>query len=91
MQVGAHILVSGYVQGVGYRYFVYRQATKLGLPGYVRNTWGGDVEVEVEGDRSLIEELIKEIKVGPRSAEVTDLRISWLEFQNRFQLFEVRY
>jgi len=91
MQVGAHILVRGYVQGVGFRYFVYRRATMFGLTGYVRNTWEGDVEIEVEGERSLIEEFIKEVKVGPRSAEVTDLKITWLEFQNRFRSFEVRY
>jgi acylphosphatase len=90
MQVGVHIIVQGMVQGVGFRYFVWRQATKLSLSGFVRNLYDGDVEIEAYGDRSLLEELIKEVKVGPRSAYVKDLRIEWKEFQERYIGFEVR-
>ena len=90
MQVGVHIIVQGMVQGVGFRYFVSRQATKLSLSGFVRNLYDGDVEIEAYGDRSLLEELIKEVKVGPRSAYVKDLRIEWKEFQERYIGFEVR-
>ncbi len=90
MQVGVHIIVQGMVQGVGFRYFVSRQATKLSLSGFVRNLYDGDVEIEAYGDRSLLEELIKEVKVGPRSADVKDLRIEWKEFQERYIGFEVR-
>ena len=90
MQVGVHIIVQGMVQGVGFRYFVSRQATKLSLSGFVRNLYDGDVEIEAYGDRSLLEELIKEVKVGPRSAYVKDLRIEWKEFQERYMGFEVR-
>jgi acylphosphatase len=78
------------VQGVGFRYFVWRQATKLSLSGFVRNLYHADVEIEAYGDRSLLEELIKEVKVGPRSAYVKDLRIEWKEFQERYIGFEVR-
>jgi len=90
MQVGVHIIVQGMVQGVGFRYFVWRQATKLSLSGFVRNLYHADVEIEAYGDRSLLEELIKEVKVGPRSAYVKDLRIEWKEFQERYIGFEVR-
>jgi acylphosphatase len=90
MQVGVHIIVQGMVQGVGFRYFVWRQATKLSLSGFVCNLYDGDVEIEAYGDRSLLEELIKEVKVGPRSAYVKDLRIEWKEFQERYIGFEVR-
>jgi acylphosphatase len=70
-----HISVaSGLVQGVGYRYFVFNRAKNLGLVGYVRNVFSGEVEIEIEGDRSLIEEFIKEVKVGPRSAQVKRLK-----------------
>ena len=89
MQVGVHITVKGMVQGVGYRYFVYRHATHLGLLGWVRNEYNGDVELGVEGDRSLIEELIKELKVGPRSAYVKDLKIEWQEYQGKYTGFEI--
>jgi acylphosphatase len=90
MQIGVHIVVQGLVQGVGYRYFVYRHASRLGLSGWVRNLYNDDVELEVEGDRSLIEEFIKELKVGPRSAHVKDLKIEWLDYANRYHAFEIR-
>ena len=90
MQIGVHIIVQGLVQGVGFRYYVYRHATRLGLAGWVRNLYTSEVELEVEGDRSLIEELIKELKVGPRSAQVKDLKIDWQEYKGTSQGFEIR-
>lgn len=89
MQVGVHIIVQGLVQGVGFRYFVYRVATKLGLAGCARNLYNGDVEIQVEGERSLLEEFIKEVKVGPRFACVKDMKIEWQEYQNKFKTFEI--
>jgi acylphosphatase len=90
MEVGAQITVSGLVQGVGFRYFVHRHASRLGLKGFVRNLYNGDVEIEVEGDRSLIEELIKEVRVGPRAAGVRDVSVKWVEFQQKYYDFGVR-
>ncbi|HXG38037.1 MAG TPA: acylphosphatase [Bacteroidota bacterium] len=90
MDVGARIVVRGLVQGVGFRYFVLRHATRLNLRGYVRNLYNGDVEIEVQGDRSLVEELIKNVKVGPRSARVTDLKVEWKEPNQHFHGFEIR-
>jgi len=89
MQVRVHVLVSGLVQGVGYRYFVYNKAINLTLTGYVKNHYSGDVEIEAEGDRSLIEEFIKQIKVGPRAAHVTDMRIEWIKCTETHSGFEV--
>ncbi|HEY4612790.1 MAG TPA: acylphosphatase [Bacteroidota bacterium] len=90
MDVGARILVRGFVQGVGFRFFVLRHASRLGLSGYVQNHYNGDVEIEVEGNRSLVEELIKEVKVGPRSAQVADVKIEWKDPDRRFRGFEIR-
>ncbi len=90
MEVGAKIVVKGFVQGVGFRFFIYHRAERLGVKGYVRNAYNGDVEIEVEGDRSLIEELIKEMKVGPRAARVSDVQVEWRNYQKRFQDFEIR-
>lgn len=90
MDVGARIVVRGLVQGVGFRYFVLRHATRLNLSGYVQNLSNGDVEIEVQGDRSLVEELIKNVKVGPRSARVTDLKVEWKEPNQHFHGFEIR-
>lgn len=90
MQICAHIIVEGLVQGVGFRYFAHRHATGLGLSGITSNLVDGSVEIEVEGDRSAIEEFVKVVKVGPRSAQVTNLVIEWKEFQNRYTRFEIR-
>lgn len=69
--------VYGVVQGVGYRYFVYRIATSLGLAGYVKNLPDGSVEVVAQGDGSLVKALIDELKVGPRHAHVERIDIVW--------------
>lgn len=89
MEVGAHIVVRGFVQGVGFRYFVYDRARRLGLNGFVRNLYNGDVEIEAEGERSLVEEFIKEVKVGPRAARVADVVIRWKETLQHYTSFEI--
>lgn len=93
MQVAAHMIVEGLVQGVGFRWFVGRHAESLGLRGYVSNLYNGNVEIEAVGERGLVEELIKQVKVGPRSARVTNVRLEWLADGKRtdeYTHFEIR-
>ncbi|MBM2846237.1 MAG: acyP [Bacteroidetes bacterium] len=90
MEIGAHIIVEGLVQGVGFRWFIARKAEGLGLRGYAKNLYNGNVEIEVAGERSLVEELIKEVKIGPRSAQVTNLKIEWLQPTDQYTHFEIR-
>ena len=73
-------MVSGRVQGVFFRAFVSRQATELGLTGYVRNVPGGGVEVRAEGERIELNKLIEELKVGPPAALVEKVVTSWSEY-----------
>lgn len=91
MMVRAEILVNGLVQGVGYRYFVLREAKTLGLKGYTKNLFNGEVLTVVEGERYLIEELYNKLKVGPSFADVKNASINWSEFQNEFKSFEIRF
>jgi acylphosphatase len=77
MDVSVRIVVEGLVQGVGYRWYAARRAQALGVRGHVRNLYDGTVEVHASGDRSLLEELIRDLKIGPRSASVTDIKIEW--------------
>ena len=91
MDARAHMIVQGMVQGVGFRWFVSRYAEALGLRGFVRNLANGNVEIMADGDRSLIEDLIKKVKVGPRSAHVSDVRLEWKEpTPGTFTHFEIR-
>jgi len=82
--------VSGVVQGVGFRYFVYRTARELGLVGWARNLPDGRVQVVAEGDRGTLEVFIKELKAGPRFASITDLALRWAEPEGKYTTFDVQ-
>ena len=69
--------VRGYVQGVGFRAFVRRRALALGLDGYVRNTWNGEVEVLAMGSRSDLESLLDDLRRGPSESEVSSVDAAW--------------
>lgn len=58
------ILISGKVQGVGFRYYVQKKAIALGLKGYDTNTFSNEVKVGVEGEKSDINKLIDYCKIG---------------------------
>jgi acylphosphatase len=90
MEIGVRIIVQGLVQGVGFRYYVYHHATRLGLGGFVRNLPSGDVEIVAAGERGLIEELIKQVKVGPRAAHVRNVKIEWQDSVPEYREFEIR-
>ena len=79
------------VQGVGYRYFVRNTATGLGLSGYVRNVPHGSVEVVAEGDRGLVNELIHELRIGPRYATVTAVDVEWEEPRKDLKGFDYAF
>ncbi|MFC5864133.1 acylphosphatase [Acidicapsa dinghuensis] len=65
-----HFLISGRVQGVGFRWFVHREASELDLKGWVRNTEDGDVEVVASGNSEDLDELRTSLKKGPRGSRV---------------------
>lgn len=87
----AKIIVNGLVQGVGFRYFVMKHADNLNLKGYTQNLFSGEVLTEVEGDESLIHELINKIKIGPNKSHVVNCFVEWSNYDNEFNKFEVRY
>ncbi len=91
MEYRAHVVVSGLVQGVGYRYFVYRKAKDYNLKGYVKNLYSDDVEVMLEGDKGVILDLIQELKTGPISAHITGIKVEWEEGQSEFEDFQIKF
>ena len=68
------VVVSGRVQGVGYRWFVYERAQRLGITGWVRNRQDDTVEIEAEGGDAALDELIAEIRSGNPMARVDGLK-----------------
>jgi len=65
-----HFLIKGRVQGVGFRWFVHREASELELHGWVRNTEDGDVEVVAAGDPDDLADLRTSLQRGPRGSRV---------------------
>ena len=74
-----HFLIKGRVQGVGFRWYVNREAGELGLRGWVRNTEDGDVEVVAAGDIADLDELRRSLRRGPRGARVDNLIEHYLD------------
>jgi acylphosphatase len=72
-----HLVISGFVQGVGFRQFVKKTALRLGLVGWVKNIDGGRVEVLLCGSKEKIEKSIEACRKGPFLAEVKDIRVEW--------------
>lgn len=89
--VRMNAVVKGYVQGVGYRFFAIRKAKEYNITGWVKNLDDGSVQVVAEGERSIIEEFIKDLKIGPHSASVSDIDIRWEKYTGEFKDFEVRF
>ncbi len=85
----AKIIVNGLVQGVGFRYFVMRQAESFNLKGYTQNLFSG--EVLTEGEEAMILALIEKLKIGPMKSHVVNCFTEWSESKNEFLRFEVRY
>ena len=72
-----HGVVHGDVQGVGFRYFLMREARHLGLHGWVRNRDDGTVEFVAEGSRPDLERLRQTAERGPRMARVDKVDAQW--------------
>jgi acylphosphatase len=73
-----HVRVTGTVQGVGYRAFVERMASRLGLDGWVRNRRDGSVEAMFSGESRTVEAMLTACRSGPRLAVVADVAVEEL-------------
>ena len=83
--------VYGHVKGVYYRAFTSRLAKSLGLRGYVRNlSQMNGVEVNAEGPKEKLEELIRQLEVGPPESLVDHMDVKWSAFTGQFSNFEIR-
>ena len=85
-----HAVVEGHVQGVGYRMFVERTASSLGITGWVRNRSNGDVETITEGERDVLEKFLLTLQTGPRAAIVYNVHVDWQEATGEFNYFQVK-
>lgn len=75
----SHYLITGRVQGVGFRWFVHREAAEIGLRGWVKNTDEGHVELVAAGEPGQLAELELALKQGSRGSRVDSVRQHLLE------------
>lgn len=85
----AHVFISGFVQGVGFRHFVRSKASELELTGWIRNLPDNRVEVVFQGNKSAIEEIIKDCKKGPFLSEVDNVDFQWEDGEDKFTSFDI--
>ena len=81
--------ITGKVQGVGFRYYVLRQAQELGIRGWVSNKPNGDVEALAQGDKEDLEQFIAKVKQGPSFSIVDDVILNWEDGQENYTSFEI--
>lgn len=90
MAVRFHLLIRGRVQGVGFRFFTTETARKLGVVGWVRNTPGGEVEVEAEAkERSTLERFQSQLQTGNRFAQVDSIEMREVPATGKPEPFDI--
>jgi acylphosphatase len=89
--IARRFLISGVVQGVGFRYFAIRAAQRCGVVGYARNLSDGRVEVVAEGELSAIAALKMDLEQGPSYAHVTGVQEIEIVPTGRFASFGVEF
>ena len=90
MLVARRLLISGRVQGVGFRYFVEARALAEGVHGWVRNLDDGRVEALIEGDRESVERVEMAVRRGPPQAHIDDVVAEMTVPSGRATGFRVR-
>ncbi len=83
-------LITGIVQGVGFRFFTERAARSLGLRGYVRNLSDGRVEAVAGGSEKDLEAFIEQLRVGPAGARVDEVTTEEMELSPTIEGFRTR-
>ncbi|MDD5132145.1 MAG: acylphosphatase [bacterium] len=86
-----HLIVKGTVQGVGFRYYTRRLADSLGLSGYVKNLADGNVEIEAEGDKQSLQDLIHDLQTKDMAEYISGLEVVWSENQDKYHDFVISF
>jgi len=84
-------IIHGRVQGVGYRFFAERVGLELGITGYAKNLYNGDVEVVAQGDKPSLEAYLVKLREGPRASRVTDIEVEWQLISEHYPNFDIRF
>jgi len=85
------LIISGTVQGVGFRFFAQRAAQRYSLTGYVMNLQDGRVKVSAEGTQEALSLLVEELKKGTPLSWIEEVQVNWAEYRGRFRDFSIRF
>jgi len=86
-----HVLITGRVQGVSFRYYTTQTAKKMGLVGWTMNLADGRVEAVAEGDEETLKQFVLWCKQGPSTARVDDTYVRWMEATGEFRTFKTTH
>ena len=86
-----YLIISGYVQGVGFRWYAKRTAKKFGITGRVRNLRSGEVEILAEGEEKEINKFLNEIRSGSFQENIEDVKVTEGEYKGQFSHFSIRF
>jgi acylphosphatase len=86
-----NLLLSGRVQGVGFRYFAQIRAARYNIKGYVRNIDDNKVEIVCQGEPGNLDKFILEVKNGPSFSHIANVEIEEIIDSQVFDVFEIKY
>ncbi len=86
-----NLIIEGYVQGIGYRYFIMRSANMLKITGWVRNHTNGNVEVEVQGEEKVVTDFVNTLKTRHRWAKIDNIYEKLLPVNSNEFGFDIKY
>jgi acylphosphatase len=90
MRVARRFVISGRVQGVGFRWFAQETAAREGVTGWVTNLLDGSVEAWVEGDAEAVTRVERALRSGPRGARVERVQVDVEDPMGSFRDFSIR-
>ncbi|MCQ5376107.1 MAG: acylphosphatase [Methanomassiliicoccales archaeon] len=91
MKARAEVKFSGKVQGVYFRAYTKRFADELGVVGFVKNMPDGSVYAVFEGEKELIDEVVRKLREEHPYARVNSIEIKWSSFRDEFDEFKILY
>ncbi len=86
-----HVIISGMVQGVFFRYETREMARNFGLTGWVKNRWDGRVEAVLEGEESAVEQMVQWCHRGPSLAHIDKVEVISEEYRGEFDTFYITF
>ncbi len=89
-KVRKHLIITGRVQGVGFRAFLRKQASNNQINGWVRNKTDGSVEVVLEGEKESVEDIISKAKKGPGWARVDNVEVITETYKGELNQFYIK-